>query len=181
MLQGSKVWMILISLAASISFKKNLRDPCHFLSTISKPPRYNDKMTFFVAVQRPGDAIIFPHIFPHTVLTIDIGVPSALVDWENITLADSSISVKVFANLAFGARKGLWRKQLVDGGLEKLKNWVVSLPADNDLRKHFEWFVGYSNLSRMPVKPHVERIPRKKHIIAQEMKICPGNPICHSM
>ena len=58
MLQGLKVWMISMSLVASISFENNLRDSCQFLSTISKPARYIEKKTFFVAVQRPGDAII---------------------------------------------------------------------------------------------------------------------------
>ena len=170
MLQGLKVWMISTSLTASILFERNLRDPCQFLSTISKPPRYNGKKTFFVAIQRPGDAIIIPHMFAHTVLTIDIGVPSILVGWECITPADLSIPVKVFDNLAFGARKGLWRKQFLEGGVEQLKTWVMSLPADNDLRKHFEWFVEYYDLSLMPVDPPVERIPRKKQITAQRIK-----------
>ena len=41
MLQGLKMWMISMSLTASILFERNLRDSCQFLSTISEPPRYN--------------------------------------------------------------------------------------------------------------------------------------------
>ena len=80
-------------------------------------------------------------MFAHTVLTIDIGVPSILFSSECITPADLSNPVKLFDNLAFGARKGLWSKQFLKRGVEQLKNWVLSLPADNDLRNHFEWFV----------------------------------------
>ena len=44
-LQILKVWVISTSLTASILFERNLRDPCQFLSTISKPPRYNENKT----------------------------------------------------------------------------------------------------------------------------------------
>ena len=167
MLQGLKVWMISTSLTASISFERNLQDPCQFLSTVSKPPRCNENKTFSVAVQQPGDAIIIPHMFAHTVLTIDIGVTSVLVGWECITSADLSISVKTFDNLAFGDRK---RKQFLEGGVEQLKNWVMSVPADNDLRKHFEWFVEHYDLSLTPVEPPIDRIPRKKKLNAQRIQ-----------
>ena len=96
MVQGLKVWMISMSVTASILLERNLRDPCQFLSTISKPPRYKEKKAFFVAVQRRGDGIIIPHMFAHTVLTADIGVPSVLVGWECITPADLYIPVKYF-------------------------------------------------------------------------------------
>ena len=160
MLQGLKVRMILMSLTASILFERVLRDPCQFLS----------KKDLVCSCSTTGDAIIIAHMFPHTVLTIDISVPSVLVGWECITPSDLSIPFKVFDNLAFGARKGLWMKQFLEGGVEQLKNWVMSLPADNDLRRHFEWFVEYYDLSLMPVKPPAERIPRKKQIIAQRIK-----------
>ena len=128
------------------------------------------KKDLFVAVQRPGDAIIIPHLFAHTVLTIDIGVPSILFGWECITPADLSIPVRVCDNQAFGARKGLWRKQFLEGGVEQLKNWVMSLPTDDDLRKLLERFVEYYDLFLMPVKPPVGWIPRRKQIIAQRIK-----------
>ena len=101
-------------------------------------------------------------MYAHTVLTIEIGVPFVLNGRKCITPADFSIPVKIFDNLAFGAGKRLRREQFLEGGVEQLKNWVMSLPADNDLCKHFEWFVEYYNLSLMHVKPPVERIPRKK-------------------
>ena len=113
-------------------------------------------------------------MFAHSVLTIDIGVRSVLVGWECITPAGLSIPVKVFDNLTFGARKGMWRKHFLEGRVEQLKYWLMSLPADNDLRKHFEGFVEYYDLSQMPVKPRVERIHRKKSIIAQRIKNMSG-------
>ena len=124
-----------------------------------------------MAAQQPGDAINIPHMFAHTVFTIGIGVPSILVGWECIAPVDLFILVKVFDNLAFGARKWLWRKQFLEVGLEQLKYWVMSLPEENDLRKHFEWFVEYYALSLMPVKLPVKKIPRKKQLIAQRIKI----------
>ena len=96
MVQGLKVWMFSMSVTASILLERNLRDAFQFLSTISKPPGYNEKKTFFVAVQRRGDAIIIPHMFAHTLLTADIGVPSVSVGWECITPVDLSIPVKYF-------------------------------------------------------------------------------------
>ena len=131
------------------------------------------KKDLFCGCSTARDAIIIPHMFAHTVFTTGIGVPSILVGWECIAPVDLFIPVKVFDNLAFGARKGLWRKQYLEVGVEQLKSWVMSLPADNDLRKHFEWFVEYHDLSLMLVKVPVERIPRKKQIIAQRVKNMP--------
>ena len=59
---------------------------------------------FFCSSSTARDAIIIHHMFAHTVLTINIGVPSVLVGWECITPSDSSIPAKVFDNLASGAR-----------------------------------------------------------------------------
>ena len=132
MLQGLNVWVILTSLRASILFERNLGDPCQIISTISRPPRDNEKKTFLVDVQQRGDAGIIPQMFADTLLTIDISVPSVLVGWKCVTLAYVSIPVKVFDNLAFGARNELWRKQLLEVGVEQLKNCMMNLPADND-------------------------------------------------
>ena len=59
---------------------------------------------------------------------------------------------------------------ICDGGVEQLKNRAMIFPADNNLRKRFEWFVEYYDLSLMPVQSPVERIPRKKQKIAQRNK-----------
>ena len=64
------------------------------------------KKTFCIC-STAGDAVIIPHMFAHTVFTIDIGLPSVIVGRECITPAYFSIHVKVFDNLAFGARKGV--------------------------------------------------------------------------
>ena len=103
MLQGPKMWMKSMSLTTSVLFEKRLQDPCLFLSTVSKPPRYNEKKTLFMAVQRPVDELIIPHMFVHTVLTIGIGVLSVLVGRQCSIPTDVSIPVKVFDNLGFGA------------------------------------------------------------------------------
>ena len=122
-----------------------------------------------------------PHMLAHTVLITNIGVPSVLVGWECITPADISIAVKVFDKVAFGARKELWRRQFLESGVEQLKKWLMSLHADNDLSKCFEWFVDYYDLYLMPVKPPVRRNPRKKKNLRKKLKICPSEANCHSM
>ena len=108
MLQGLKVCMISMSLTASIFLERNVRELCQFLSTISKPPRYNEKKTLLEMFNGRGrnNHPLYPYMFAHTVLTIDISVPSVLVGWECISQADLSFPVKVLDNQHVIARSG---------------------------------------------------------------------------
>ena len=151
-------------------FERNLRDPCQFVSTISNPPRCKEKRLFFVAVQRPGDAIIIPHMFVHTVLTIDIGVPSVLVGWECITPADLSIPLKIFPQSSLWSSKSAVEEAIFGAWDGTAKELGDESSRRQRLTQAF-WLVRgvlrpIPDACRTPVK----RIPRKEQMFAQKNK-----------
>ena len=69
--------------------EKLLQDADYLVHTLARAAQRTEKEALIIATQKPGDAIIIPHMMTHTLLTIDLGHPAVLVGWECKTATDT--------------------------------------------------------------------------------------------
>ena len=146
----------------------------HFFSSSYPPPpnrRSPDYSGGSAESRRCYSLFIFPHFMAHTVNTIDIGVLSVLVGCECSTPVDLSIPLLIFHSLVFGARKSLWREHFLEGGLEKLRECVLTLDAKSDLRKHFQLFDNIYDLFQLDIAASISRQSRKKKLTTKRVQL----------
>lgn len=172
---GLKLWFGATNLNASRYLVSQLTYPHRLINMLSNAPSESDIDSFRYHVFEPGQLILQPSLFAHTVITFKIpGKISFIAGWEAANLSDEFRVANVLDYFGTGYRRLIWRQYYQNHDLDKLKNFIDSLEAC-ELKTHFYallysgYFLRQPNISTRP-QPLSRKHQMKKRMLQNRKK-----------